>query len=209
MKTISRTMIGSHMWKMNHEDSDEDYFEIYMGDTKKLLMGIPEDDSTFMSSEKVDIHKHEVGKVVNQLLKGNINFIVGVTSPLVKYADEESIELRKITINNLSKNCYYSIKGMSKHNYQRYFEDQHSDTLKTKEAYTKKCNQIIRYLDFGIDLLTEKELNYKKIESGTVSEIKEKIDRLDKAFEESPLPEKVDEKPFRNYLYRIRLGDLK
>ena len=197
------------MWEMNHEDSDEDYFEIYLGDTKKLLMGKPEDDSTFMHSDEVDIHKHEVGKVVNQLLKGNINFIVGVTSPLVTYACGEFIELRKMTIDNLSKNCYYSIKGMSKHNYQRYFEDEHSDVVKSKDEYTKKCNQIIRYLDFGIDLLSNKELNYKKVKDGNVKEVKEKIDMLDEAFEESTLPEKVDEEPFRDYLYRIRLEDLK
>lgn len=201
MEIISRTTIGSTMWKMNNSKSDVDHFEIYLGSTKNLLKGIPNNKSTWSISDKVDINRHELGKVVDQLIKGNVNFIWGVTSPIVNRSTLEFRELRNLTFNNISKSTYHSIRGLAKSNYKKYLEG-------IENPSRKKCNIIVRSLDFGINLLKYGKLVYKPVRKGTPERILKKLDELDKAYEKSTLPEKPDENAYREFLFRVRTNYL-
>jgi len=207
MKVIGKTMIGSHIWGMNHENSDEDYFEIYLDSTENLFRGTPQNDSVFTQKDGVDTHSHELGKVINQLLKGNINFLIGVTSPIVVETTKTFDELKKITLHNLSKQTYYSVKGMALGNYKKYVGELDLKDTTGINITEHKCNQIIRGIQFGITLLKYRTLEYKPFTGGTAEMIKQKMDELDKAFSESTIPEVPDEEEFRVFLRNTRKSD--
>jgi len=81
-RMLLRTEVGSHMWRMNRPNSDDDYFEVYLGSTRHILLG-----GSFRLTQgrdelgRLDWSCHELGVMVEQLIKGNINFIIGVNSP--------------------------------------------------------------------------------------------------------------------------------
>jgi len=206
MKTLGRTMIGSHIWNMNHENSDEDYFEIYLDSTKNLFRGTPKNKSTF-TTKPVDLHKHELGKVVEQLLKGNINFLIGVTSPIVIESTKTFEELKKITYRNISKKTYHSIRGMAISNYKKYVGESNLDDVTNVEVPEHKCNQIIRAIQFGITLLKYRKLEYKPFKGGTPALIQSKIKELDEVYEKSTIPDEPNEEEFRDFLERTRKAD--
>lgn len=200
MKIIGKTMIGSHIWKMNNKDSDEDYFEIYMESTEDIFKGTAKYKSKFNQNDGIDTHQHELGHVINQLLKGNINFIIGITSPILVETNEHFDELRNLTFRNLSKNVYYSIRGMSEGNYKKY-------VLAEKDTSTRKCNQILRTIEFGIKILKYRQIEYLPFKRGTPKLIEKKIKELEDAYTNSTIPEKPDEDELRNYLSKMRKID--
>lgn len=82
MKTLFQTVIGSHAWNMNVAQSDTDYFVCYQISTKELLKGQTLLLRSKMSiNEDVDIQESEVGLVVHQLIKNNLNYIVDTCRP--------------------------------------------------------------------------------------------------------------------------------
>ena len=190
-------MIGSHIWNMNTSQSDEDYFEIYMESTEDIFRGTAEYKSKFIQENGVDTHQHELGHVVNQLLKGNINFIIGITSPIIIKTNEHFEELRNLTFRNLSKNVYHSIRGMSEGNYKKYI-------LEGKDDSTRKCNQILRTLEFGINILKYRQIEYLPYRRGTPKKIEVKIKKLEEVYENSTIPEKPNEDEFRDFLSKMR-----
>ena len=99
---LFETVVGSHAWNMNKPTSDIDIFQIYQVPTKDILSGILRQNSHFTKGEDKDESRHEIGVVIEQLLKGNFNFVVGICSPIVnedKYGYLK--ELREITIRNV------------------------------------------------------------------------------------------------------------
>lgn len=197
MKIIAETVVGSHIWNMNHKGSDIDLFQIYLEPTRKVLDGTSKKESYFKQIAGVDTAIHEAGKVVNMLLAGNINFIVGVLSPLVQTTSDEFRELRLLVEANLAKNCYYSINGLAIHNKLKYEG--------TDKMTDKRWNQIIRSLEFGIRILKGEGVQFKSVENGSAEVFEEKLACLLKAFETSSIPEKPNEKLFRDWLYDIRM----
>ena len=120
MNILGINVIGSHAWNMNNENSDLDLFIVDVENTSNILKGIGNArKSKSYTIGKIDIVIHEVEKVVNQLIDGNINYIVGILSPLNIYTNKYFDELKEITKNNLAKNCYYSINGWIRGNYDR------------------------------------------------------------------------------------------
>jgi len=193
---IGQTNIGSHMWNMEHSESDIDIFEIYMEDTRKILLG-QEPKSYCNQTEEKDISGHEIGKVVNMILKGNINFIWGVFSPIV-YADTIHFkELRDLSNMNHSKQIYYSINGMAIHNLKR---------LKEEGLTEKKAKTIARTIQFGIDYLNGggikyTNFNYKQFPTdykSIIDYLEMQLDELNEAKSQSKLPEEPENKALLN-----------
>ena len=200
MKIIGETTVGSHIWKMNHKDSDIDIFQIYVEPTKNILNGTAKKKSYFKQIDNTDYAIHEAEKVVNMLLTGNINFIVGVLSPEPNKVTPELLELKEITHNNLAKNCFHSINGMAIHNQMKYEE---------KGRMTKKkWNQLIRALDFGIRILSGDGVQFKPVKNGHSLLFDAKLLTLLTSYNLSRLPEKPDEKPFRKWLYDLRIKEM-
>jgi len=207
MNIIGKTMVGSHIWKMNNEDSDEDYFEIYLDTTENLFRGTPHNKSKFTQVDGVDTHSHELGHVIEQLLKGNINFVIGVTSPITVISNEHFEELKKITYRNISKNIYHSIHGMARHNYKRFIAS-------GEDTNWQRYSKILRGIEFGIRVLKFRKVEYKppKKVYKTYNHKNEElyhnlIADLEIAFEESTIPEKPNEDEFRDFLCDIRKLD--
>jgi len=215
-KIIGETVVGSHIWKMNHANSDLDLWRIYVVDTKDLLKGIaktkskhkkikadwrPEDELEEFYGIDTDIKEHEAGNVVVQLLKGNINYIVGVLSPIVRINTPIFQRLRDLTRTHISKNCFHSIRGKAKNNYKNFI-------LSGKDTSLHKCNQIMRVIQFGIRILHENEVEFRPTYKTLATEIPGTIEWLEWHYNHSDLPEKVPEEPFREWLLKLRLRNL-
>lgn len=201
MNIIGETIVGSHCWKMEHKNSDIDIFQIYVEPTRAILDGTAKKKSYFRQIDDKDYAIHEAEKTVGMLIQGNINFIVGVLSPKINIAYGTFHELRKITENNLAKNCFHSINGMSIHN-QKKFEEAGKMT-------DKKWNQLIRVLNFGIRILNGSGAKFEPVENSNRHIFDIKLKHLKEAYDCSELPEKPNEKPFRDWLYQLRLLYLK
>ncbi len=88
MKTLFVSCVGSHMWGMQSPESDIDLVMIYIAPTKRILRGerIPptiRQEIAARGGEVYDTLGWEIGHLINQLIKGNVNAIWYVTSPLI------------------------------------------------------------------------------------------------------------------------------
>jgi len=203
LNILFRTVVGAHIWKMEHEGSDLDLFEVYQAHTIDILAGTANLKSTFevKKGENVDRASHELQTVVAQLLKGNVNFTFGVMSPIVKASGGIHEELKYLIEKHPYKNLYHSIRGMSVHNYKLYQKE-------GKLENPKKVNGVLRVLQLGIYYLETGKLYFNPYYNGHHSEIEPAIKRLDEAYEASTLEEKIPEDLLRGILVRARLEDL-
>ena len=204
MRTLWHTNVGSHMWRMDRPDSDIDVFEAYIVPTRDILRGISRQNSHCSQTEKIDTAKHEIGKVVEMLISGNINFVLGVISPIILNDSPELQELRDIYRANLSKNIYNSVHGMALHNYKKYFET-------GKDPSWKKLAQVLRLLRFGERILRYGDIRFEPVSVDEIlvpRVIESKIADLERYYDDSPLPKRPDEGPYRDYLEKLRRAEL-
>lgn len=232
---IWRTTVGSHMWKMNHEGSDIDIFEVFIQDMYEILAGrqIRGGEEEHWDHPKTDKTAYEIGHVIEQLQKGNINFLWGLMSWISGYdlwrADptwhfdckEFHAELKQIVLDNLSKNYIHAITGLARRNLAKYFgikvktKDEKIEFVQVSDGkleptdykYTKKLKLMFRTLLQGMILLTENRIEFPNVGKRAINLIiLENLykDVIDE-YKLSDLPEKPDSKPFDDFLVRIRL----
>ena len=202
---LFRTNVGSHMWKMNRPDSDVDMCVVYMMNSKDNLLGKHIRGKQTQEGE-IDTVYYELGHMINHLIKGNVNFIWAVMSPIKIQEYKSSLrELREIVMTNLSKNCFNSINGLTKHNIHHFIDkgDRYS------KLYQKKLNVIGRTLKFGINLLTWERCLFDKSDIKTDDELWDLKNKLNEAYKNSSLPEKTEREPFEKYLIKWRLHKMK
>lgn len=202
------TTCGSHAWKMNTETSDIDLFTVYIVPSKSILDGTNHGhNSHFSTSDIEDNVSHEIGKVINELIKGNINFLVGVLSPIINYQYKSYLDdLKELVIFNCqTKACANSIRGLAIHNYKKYIIG--SDTAKEYDI-TKKCNSINRNLLFGMNALSGNGFKFIPVKHQTPEDVKFMLSEFDKSLINSTLSEKTNSESFRKYLLDIRLNEL-
>lgn len=201
------TNVGSHMWDMERPDSDIDLFKVYQCSSKYILMGIADTKSLHSTSCNVDESTHEIGKVIDMLIKGNVNFVWGVVSPLVVRDTELHLRyLKDIVENNLSKNIFYSINGLAQHNYRKYLCGK---SLSPKGKLLKKLKTIIRTLRFGIYFFENHKFYFAPVKDNIVlADYWLTLKEFQIAYANCSLPEKPDELPYREYLLKLRLDDL-
>jgi hypothetical protein len=149
----------------------------------------------------VDEANHEIGKVIQMLVNGNVNFIWGLTSPIIKYSTPWHKKLIRIYLDNIAKNCFYSIRGMVVHTIKKY-----QDKGKIKE---KRWNMMARTLDLGIAILDKGKIEYKSFTGACEHVVQDKLNILLCAYNSSSLPEKPDEKPYEDFLYDLRISDFR
>lgn len=200
-KILFETVIGSHAWKMNTLDSDLDVFKCYISSTRDILLGaIPK--NYFESGDKIDVQTGEIGRVVEGLIKNNFNYLIAVHSPIVRSDCGILNSLRTLSIMNLSKQAYNSIHGLATQNYRKYIEG-------NPNVSQKHCDTIARSLHFGITLLREGKIVFAPSFGNTPETIKSLLDDLDKAKDESVLPNKAEHtKELEDFLVQIRIKNL-
>jgi len=123
---VWRSTVGSHMWGMNHAGSDFDIFEVIIQNTHEVLAGRQIRGGKEEKSDNPPTDKtiYEIGHVVEQLQKGNINFLWGLVSPVSVYTEWGKgfqSELKKIVLDNLPKNFIHSITGLVRQNLAKYY----------------------------------------------------------------------------------------
>lgn len=197
-KILFETVVGSHIWGMNHENSDIDIFRCYQADSEDLLLQKQPKNRNYLEVGKIDVQESELQTVLDQLVMNNYNYIVAVNSPIVRFDDTTLLEyLKKCMPFILSKQCYDSIHGLAVSNYKKYIESR-------KDVSEKRCNIIMRTVNFGIRLLTEGRISFEKVEGMTPEEVAKGIERLDVALADSKLQDRCPEK-VKNALDKLLL----
>lgn len=207
LPSLYESVVGSHMWKMDHALSDLDIFYVYAEDPKRILDGTANTRSQMFQEtkdgKKVDIAYHEVGHLVDQLLKGNINYVVGITTPIVRKDHPAFAELRNLMKVHAARNVYHSVRGMATGNIEKYM-------VKEADTSNKKCAQIIRTIRFAEILLKEGVYRYETPPNNLRPEdVIKALAALDETFRASSLPMDPDPKPFRAWLLKLRLDQMK
>jgi predicted nucleotidyltransferase len=118
MKNLFISCVGSHMWGMENEESDIDLVMIYIAPTRSILRGerirsTIRQEIADRGGEVYDTLGWEIGHLINQLIKGNVNAIWYVTSPLHVKPSIVQEELSLLVQANLCRQTYHSIKGMA------------------------------------------------------------------------------------------------
>ncbi len=202
-RVLFKTIIGSHMWNMGHINSDVDYFVCFAYDTREILRNLRAlQESFFVHTAREDTHYHEIGKVVEQLLKGNLNYILGVMSPVIVITSRYHKKLKELLERYPPRNAYHSIRGFAINNYERALKEESPPT-------EHRLNKILRVLEFGITLLKTGVYEFRAVSGATPDLIKTKLKELDAAYRKSTLNERIPEDAIRDLLLEIRLENLK
>lgn len=183
MVDLFSTNTGSHLWSMQRPESDIDYYVAYQAPSIDFLLGHAHTGSHQSIIGLDDRQSHEIGRVVDELLKGNFNHIIGVMSPLTMQDWSELPKLRELTKLNLSKCCYNSIHGLAIHNMKKYIWSPTKELKPlTPEAKQKKLNTVMRTLKFGITLIETAEFKFEPAWDATEEDIKNAIAELDESY---------------------------
>lgn len=203
-KELFKTCTGSHVWQMNRIDSDKDIFKCYMAPSSDFLIGRSHRSSHFSQVGNIDTTSTEIGVVVEQLLKNNVNYFVNVMSPIVLYDGKELQELKILTQKNLSRQCFDSIYGLSYGNYKKYI-------LTDKQNTEKKRKIIARTLSFGINLLLHHEFVFEPtLEDITTEDLESMMDYLKHLHDKSALPKTpLYKDEMYKWLLNLRIQKLK
>ncbi len=201
---------GSLMWSMFKLGvSDHDRCVVRAVPTEQMMRGYnihetwPQTHRMGEGGVEIDSSYIEIGHLVNLLLKGNINYLWAVMSPVIIKDHPLLQELRQIVLANPTKAAYPSIRGMAT-------SQKLDETKRPRLAGGKGYRTAARTALFGVDLLSRWEFNFKPAEAIvnldiTSEEVDNCIAMLDEAYEKSPYPARPDETPFRDFLYRVRM----
>jgi predicted nucleotidyltransferase len=197
---IWESNVGSHIWGMNHAESDIDLFRVYVRPTDEILIGNRVKSMMVKDKEKnIDYAIHEIGEVVHQIAKGNINFVTGLTSPIINQKSRWFYELYGTFMHNLSKNVYHSIRGMSISNYKKFIASE-------LDVSKKKKKTIMRVIEFGIRFLREGKIEYlppeRDLNYADAFEIA--LEVLQSSYNVSSLPDRPDTRVYDSFLARLR-----
>lgn len=202
VRALYVSCVGSHMWGMQNRESDIDLVAVYAAPTRSILRGqrispTIRQQITPCRGVIYDTMGWEIGHLINQLIKGNINAIWYASSPLVVKPSIIQEELSALVKDNLCRESYRSIKGMA--------QSQMKSKDKPAEA-GKGRRTALRTINFGIKFLRQGRIVFAPVlHTPGAEEVREKMSELDYAYEASSLPDGPDEEVFREFLLRLRL----
>ena len=193
---IAETIVGSQLFGYQRPDSDTDFFEIYFADTYDILTG-----KLFRAKHTKkdgnDYATYEIGQVIHEVMKGNINFICGVLGSWGHYLLYEATdttcfnELKDILFANPAKNIYHSIAGISR------------DAIRKNDA--KNLLRSYALLQFGMEYLFDiVRFDYDGPVQPTVEDVTAMLGRFVKAYNECDKPEDPPSEPYLDYLVKWR-----
>lgn len=203
------TEVGSRMWGMATPESDYDHVVVYQVPTRRILEGhrVPETRPTRQyvdeAGREMDVSYKEIGHLINQLIKGNVNNLWTVTSPVVVEPSPVLDALASLARKTVSRASYPSIMGMA--------QSQYADSVKraTVRDPHKSLATAFRTAMFGITLLETGRIEYRPV-SWTVEdrEVQAAFQDLVAARNATNLPDAPDEAAFRALLSDLRLRQL-
>ncbi len=197
------------MWGMEDLSSDHDLFCCYATPSSEYLRTGNFHPTRAAKTHQIidwqeyDFQYMEIGHLVNLLVKGNINAIWAVCSPIVHEDNSYLHNLIEIVKNNLSRASYASINGMA--------HSQLNDVIKraaVKDPLKSKATAC-RTLVFGSNMLEGNGLKFEPATGEfTPKRIGEEFRRLEEAKENSSLLEEVNDKEFRDFLFGLRMDEI-
>jgi hypothetical protein len=188
---------------MNHEGSDYDYFICYVASSKDILLGTKNaTKSEFINYDEKDVDEswHEIGTLVDGLIDGNWNYLLGVLAIKI-YGGEDYEWLLDFVKNHPAKNFYHAINGMALQNYKKYI-------VNGKDASPERIKKIVRTIEFGIKYLKDGTIDFRPGIETTPEGILKDLDDLEKAYDSSSLPLSIPEKELKEWMLKIRLKNL-
>jgi predicted nucleotidyltransferase len=210
-KVLLKAEVGSGMWGMKHPGSDTDLFVVYKVPTSEILSGavnpgVGRGHSSQDKVAQVDSAAFELQHVINELLKGNINFIWGITSQMVETETIDMVWLRSIVLKTAAKSISHSARGLA----ASCIRDVDTGKTTEKRQVVKKYRQAIRTLRFASNWLMGRGAVFQSVpeEEATRQEYAISLWAFEYSLQYSRLPEKVDASEFRELLLFVRLSDL-
>lgn len=197
---IFESTIGSHIWKMNTPVSDIDIFRIYMANPRDILLHKPIQ-AKFIPNTDMDITYHEISEVTNQLIKSNINFIIGVFSPIIEKQIPKFGEYKYFARKVITSQMFHSVHGMALSNYKKYGEDM-------PEA---RYNKILRTVDFCINFMSRRSFAFEPFTGGNKQVFEDKIRILEDMYENFggfDKPDPIDIKNLEDVVVEMRMLDI-
>ncbi len=206
------TEVGSRMWGVEEFAGDYELFHCFQTPAYEYLstgnFGHTRPSRRYFDDESRDINAQymEIGHLVDLLKKGDVNALWAVCSPVVRKDNLVLQDLRSVTLANLSKQSYHSIKGV--------VGSQFADAVMRanfNKTPQKALATSLRTLKFGIKLLSEGEVDFhvdryacrprtRMILSG--------LQDLYQAYMNSNLPCIPDPGPFEKFLYGFRMHEI-
>ena len=211
--------VGSFAWRMDHPGSDHDLFNCYITPTVDILAGrcapggchVGHDDTS-----NTDVQSHEMQRWVDGALTGNLNYVVGLVSPIV-YTDPYGLlrELREILLAHPSRAIVPSTIGMAKSSLEKI--RRHRVSGDTRRAW-KNVTTALRSLRFARRLLETGEPWLEPISVFDCAEdLDLGVDRVNRELDDlvamngqlsESLPARPADAAFREYLLNVRLQEL-
>lgn len=206
------TEVGSRMWGMADETSDYDLFCCYNTPAKEYL-STGEFEKTkphknfIEDSKEYDIQYMEIGHLVKLLMKGNVNAMWAVCSPIVHKRDKVLETLKDLALQNISLQSYASINGMAT---SQFMDAQKRITVRSPQKSLKAC---IRTLNFGCNLFAGGGVYFdgaylNSYENITETMCKQEFDRFDKIYNGSAIKKEPRYDQFYDFIARFRLKEL-
>jgi len=161
MKVILKALVGSHLYGLDHEDSDYDYHGIYVEPTSKILsLHKPEDTRV---TKNPDTTMHEVEKFMRLAAKGNPTILELLFCPEYEIYTEEAQWLHDYRDAFLSNAIRASFGGYA---YQQAVKLQKRENEgligfnpAVKKRYAKHARHCFRLLRQGKELMETGTLN--------------------------------------------------
>jgi len=116
IEIVFLSLCGSHLFGTASENSDYDLRGCFTYKTQDILLNPNKNNKTIeFKCRNVEIAVHEIYKFLNLILKGNMNFIEEVLSPLNIITSETHEQIKMIASESLTKEVFPHIQGMSIH----------------------------------------------------------------------------------------------
>lgn len=202
------TEIGSRMWGMATPTSDSDREYVYIVPTRDILSGRYPGHRVVAKKfvedgVQVDAQFKEIGHIITQLIKGNINAVWSVTTPNVIAGTAGFRQLRRVTLANLSKHIYPSIHGYA----TAMIRD--ADRVTEPVALRKRRRAAYRIANQGVELFSVGKIRYQPApDEVTPAMLNEILIALADAYATTDLPDTGDADAFHEFLYDVRMVEL-
>src|ERR1051326_970479 len=215
LNVLSVVEVGSTLWGMERPDSDIDYFCLWATSPRSLLDGTYSEaqrnhrtkmvSHTYPGGDKPEMEATEVAHQVHMLLDSNINAIQRALSHKRHIWTKAAQDLARLVQKHRARNVFDSVSGMNSANLKRYWSRLHTEG---PDFSTKKSGQIMRVVNCAIRVLDGKPYTFEPVFDASFEQCQEALVTLKRAYDNSSLPDRPPESPFRDFLYDLRVAEM-
>jgi uncharacterized protein len=217
-KVILKALVGSHLYGLNHENSDKDYNGIFVAPTYEILGFNWNQHKETVVTKDPDTTLHEVHKFMRLAMQGNPTVLELLYCPeyeILTYEGELLVEYRDFFLSNRIRDSYGGYAYQQAKKLQQRTEDGlEGFNPAVKNRYAKHARHCFRLLRQGRELMERAGLNpvlpnvedYFALGNLPVDELVKKFEEEYEIFlnTESKLPEQPNIAGLNAIINRIR-----